>query len=49
MKDFSFSGIMANWLSFHENKSLHHNRYQMQPDTDRFAQFPDENFARGEA
>jgi hypothetical protein len=43
MKDFSFSRIMASWLSFVENKSLHYNRYLSD---DGFAQFPDENFVR---
>ncbi|KAL7541246.1 hypothetical protein ACHAXR_012136 [Thalassiosira sp. AJA248-18] len=40
MKEFSFNKVMAEWLSFKENKSLQYNLDQGEE------QYPDENFAR---
>lgn len=40
MKDFSYSLIMANWLSFKDNKSLHYNLYWSE---DKEPNYPDEN------
>jgi hypothetical protein len=41
MREFSFSEVMANWLSFLDNRSLQYNI-----DNDGFESYPDENFAR---
>lgn len=41
MREFSFSVIMANWLSFVDNRSLQYNL-----DKDGIENYPDENFAR---
>ena len=41
MKEYSFSVIMAGWLTYKNNKSLQYNL-----ETDGIEQYPDENFAR---
>mmetsp|Transcript_598 Transcript_598/g.1174 ORF Transcript_598/g.1174 Transcript_598/m.1174 type:complete len:1161 (+) Transcript_598:1495-4977(+) len=41
MREFSYSVIMANWLSFEDNRSLQYNI-----DNDGGDTYPDENFAR---
>ncbi len=38
MKEYSFTAIMANWLSFEDNRSLQYNI-----DKDNFEAYPDEN------
>jgi len=53
LKDFSYNRIMANWLSFYENKSLQSSivdpcfvKSKCKGNIDE-ANYPDENYARG--
>lgn len=41
MKEYSFSYVMADWLSFEDNRSLQYNI-----DQDGVENYPDENYAR---
>merc|ERR1719356_830190 len=42
MKEYSFNGIMADWLTYEDNRSLLYNLRQNPP----LETFPDENYAR---
>ena len=41
MREYSFSAIMASWLSYEDNRSLQHNI-----EKSGFISYPDENYAR---